>query len=752
MFRVHCLAFTLFCCSFIWAQSFTDVTASSGIGHTHQDIGICLWDVGTGSAWGDYDNDGDPDLYVTNHGGPNWLYRNDGDSSGDGVTDFVDVAVTLGVDDPLGISHSAAFIDYDNDGDQDLYVTNYGEGVSRLYHNLLVENGSVGFIDLAQSAGLTDGGRPITAGWADFDNDGWLDVYIAKHAYCPEDARAQDVLYKNNGDGTFSDVSGWLCAGGSAPCAQLNGLGFTPGWFDYDNDGDLDLYLVNDNIDHLWYTNVLWRNDGPDGAGGWIFTDISDLSASGLDVNGMGLGIGDYNNDGWMDLAFSNIGPNMLLRNNPNGVFDNVAEEAGVMREVLPSGHQSFTWGTLFLDADNDRWLDLYIVAGTIGETIIPQPNILFMNNHDGTFRDASAESNMANTLRARNASSADIDGDGDVDIFVSNIYQPPILHMNETDGGNWFSVTVEGTESNRDAIGTRMWLESPDGLTQMRDINSGPTHGGGDYRAGYFGLADQVEGELTVRWPNGVTTNYGTFAANQAVHLVEPSAFAVELEIHPKYETISAAGDTLPVRMTFVNSGAAGTTIDLWMELELPDGSKRSIISPKTASIPGGTDSRRSAIVEIAAGDPAGEFIATLYWGEAGSFPGDTLGVSSVSINKSALALAGEADAQDLIIYDNLLEQNYPNPFNPTTSIRYSLRLSSLVHLTVYDVSGRKVRQLAASAEQAAGSYELTWDGTNDSGAPVASGVYIYRLIAYPNNNVNAMPYTETRKLMLTR
>ncbi|MCP5008946.1 MAG: choice-of-anchor D domain-containing protein, partial [Aestuariibacter sp.] len=198
--------------------------------------------MASGSAWADYDNDGDQDVYMTNHGGANYLYRNDGDTGSDGLPDFTNVAASLGVENASLLSVSAVFIDYDNDGDQDLYVSNW-DGNS-LFENQLIESGSVSFVDVAATAGVVDGGRAITTGWADFNNDGHLDLYVAKHRRCGGDPQAEDHLYESNGDGTFTNVSSYLC-GGASTCAQLTGLGFTPGWFDYDNDGDQDLYLVN---------------------------------------------------------------------------------------------------------------------------------------------------------------------------------------------------------------------------------------------------------------------------------------------------------------------------------------------------------------------------------------------------------------------------------------------------------------------------------------------------------------------------
>ncbi len=501
--------------------TYIDVAAEVGMVLGHELAAICDPPLSPGSAWGDFNNDGLIDFITTNQGGANHLYRNDGDTSGDGLPDFTDVAVTAGVDAPAAASVSAVFIDYDNDGDQDLYISNWGGNT--LYQNQLIESGSAVFTDVTSFAGLADGGRAITTAWGDYDQDGNLDVYLAKHMYCGGDPQSEDHLYRGNGDGTFTDVSSYLGT------AQLNGLGFAPGWVDFDNDSDLDLYLVNDDINGVNYPNVLWRNDGSDGLGGWIFTDISVASGTNISLNGMGLGIGDYDNNGLMDFAFSNGGPNYLLQNQGDGTFDDVSAFAGIEREQIPTGTaNSVTWGTAFFDHDNDSWLDLMFVAGNIADIPILQPNAFFSNNADGTFTDISDRSGLDGPGRGRAASMVDFDQDGFVDIFVGNYGQAPRLYHNQSaDQGNtnnWLTVTVEGTVSNRDGIGTRLTLSTTNGITQMRDITSGPTHGGGDYRAAYFGLSDQASGDLTVRWPNGVVENMGTVTAGQHLHLIEPT------------------------------------------------------------------------------------------------------------------------------------------------------------------------------------------------------------------------------------
>ncbi|MBT8241138.1 MAG: VCBS repeat-containing protein, partial [Acidimicrobiia bacterium] len=519
--------------------AYVDVTSAVGISFTHSPGDLCVPPIGAGSAWADADGDGDVDLFITQRDNtlPNKLYQNVGDTVGtpDGLPDFVDIAAAAGVADTASYGLSAVFIDYDNDGDQDLYVTNHpGEGVSGGNNKLFENTGNNGdsipdFVDVTATAGLADGGRAITSGWADFNNDGFLDVYLAKHRKCgTANVDSQDHLYMSNGDGTFSDVTGLLCPGGVAPCSDVLGLGFSPGWFDYDNDGDQDLYVANDNIGGSNQNNKLWRNDGSDGVGGWIFTYVGATSGSDTQANAMGLGIGDYDNDGDFDMAFSDVGPANLLNNNGDGTFSDVS-----LLNNFDTMTDSVTWATAFLDADNDADLDMFLAAGQIGT--VGLPNIYLTNNGDGTFTDTSAASGLDDGDSGLAASMVDFDNDGFVDLLINNYSGPTVfMRNNGTAAGNtnnWLTVTVEGTESNRDGIGTRIEYATTGG-TQIREISTGATHGGGDFRAAYFGAGADTTGTLTVKWPNGQTEVISSVATGQAIHLVEPATGPVFSEV----------------------------------------------------------------------------------------------------------------------------------------------------------------------------------------------------------------------------
>jgi hypothetical protein len=307
-----------------------------------------------------------------------------------------------------------------------------------------------------------------------------------------------------------------------------------------DNDNDLDLYIASDVVS-AGYPNILWRNDGPDGSGGWIFTDISAESFTDYSINCMGLGIGDYDNDGYLDLAFSHAQGGFLLRNNSgDGTFEDVSVPAGVRGLTTPAGDQAVTWGTVFFDYDNDQWKDLFYVRGMISALITPQPDVLFKNNHDGTFTDVSVEAGIGDDRRGRSTSICDFNEDGFVDFFVGNYGWPCDLFQNDSKSlGNtnhWLRVTAQGSAdpllypggTNRDGIGARFYLETPDGLTQIWDISSGPTVGGGDDKAAYFGLGNHTTANLSVKWPTGVVEDLGPVDADQHIHVIESTPTGV--------------------------------------------------------------------------------------------------------------------------------------------------------------------------------------------------------------------------------
>ena len=490
------------------AAAFADVSRQAGITNNR----VVSLDMAIGQAWGDYDNDGWADLYVTDPAGPNTLYHNNGDGT------FSVSSLQAQVALPAAHSAGAIFADYDNDGWRDLFVANWG--ADNLFHN----EGGGRLVDVTQPAGIRDNGNSKTASWGDFDNDGFLDLYLANWSCYPECGRPMDGdsdrLYHNNGDGTFADVSDYL--GGS-----LNGAGFVASFNDYDNDGDLDIYLVNDEFINP-VGNKLWRNEGP-GCGGWCFRQVAAQAGANSKVMGMGLAVGDYDNDGDLDYYYSNVGPMELLRNNGDGTFQEAAQEAGVQ---APDG---IGWGAVFFDYNNDGWRDLYLaVADTTNHEDIAA-NKLFRNNADGTFTTVACNNEASDIRMSLGVAYADYDHDGWVDLVVGNMDEGYRLYRNQTgltENNRWLALELVGAGPvNRDAVGARVYLTTPDGLTQMQDVMSGSSLGAGNELALYFGLGQAKSADLTIRWPDGTKQIFNGVTANGRYRLLYPQHGGTQLQ-----------------------------------------------------------------------------------------------------------------------------------------------------------------------------------------------------------------------------
>jgi len=531
----------LLLCSASWASAFDDtilfrdVSAKAGIAASHR----AIWyeDVpvpydgaylAAGSAWADYDKDGWVDLFVTGNLDPNVLYRN----NGDGTFSVSELSETLSLPDtPSG---GAVWADYDNDGWHDLYVLN--NGPNRLFRNLE----GADFADVTASAGVGDIGKGTSAAWGDYDEDGHLDLYVTNWSCYPECefvdfSRNRDALYHNNGDGSFTDVSGLL------GFELLLGAGFAVSWVDYDDDRDLDLYVVNDKVINA-VGNVLWRNDGP-GCAGWCFTNASARSGADAVVHGMGLATGDYDNDDDLDFYFSNmIGAMVLLENLGDGSFSDSADYAGVAYRT----GAAVGWGTAFFDYDNDGWLDLYLAAtgtaavasksgaqlenpdqlygmpaeyGSGGMHFI-YPDMLYHNQRNGSFRAIDQSLFNDRSAATMGFSTADYDRDGRTDFALTWWNEAHGLFQNTAHQGkrnNWIAIELEGGGAiDRDAIGTRVRVVTDDGLSQMRELKSGSSLGAGNELVLHFGLGDAEITRVIVSWLNGEFHEYTSVPLNR--------------------------------------------------------------------------------------------------------------------------------------------------------------------------------------------------------------------------------------------
>ena len=496
------------------APTFVDVAEATGLLQVHDVAGhpeSCAWSS-TGLAFGDVDGDGDSDFYVGNVGRAGRLMRNDGDGDGDGLPEFVEATVELGLGGVDNVS-SAMFIDHDGDGDRDLFIGRRGANV--LMRNQKIETGEPGFVDVTAAAGLgLESQRTMGVAWGDYDGDADLDLYVVNHAYCfplaSMELLAQDHLYRNDG-GVFMEVTELL---GTAPGSPVHSLGFSAVFLDHDRDGDQDLIVINDHIPGLGGPNALWRNDGADGDG-WRFTEVGASSGLAIPaatppeaVNGMGLAVGDVDRDGWPDLAFSNIGPNVLLLNNRDGNFRDVSEAAGVRRGGLPWKQSSITWAAHLFDHDNDTDLDLYFSGGKIhDDALIPDA---LLRNDAGVFTEVTWAAGVTALASGKGSARVDLDRDGWPDFVTAHWADRLRVYHNRRSAPehHWLVVDLEGAAPNTEALGSTVAVELADGPTQTCFRATQPALGAGGELDCHFGLgrAGSVA-KLTITWPDGTVT-----------------------------------------------------------------------------------------------------------------------------------------------------------------------------------------------------------------------------------------------------
>jgi enediyne biosynthesis protein E4 len=492
----------------------------------------------------DYDNDGYLDIFFTNGAtipglskdSPrfyNRLYHNNHDGT---FTDVTDHAGLSGE----GYSMGVAAADYDNDGWTDIYVT----GVNRnfLYHN----NGNGTFTDVTTHAGVTavnTAGKKlwsVSAAWIDYDNDGRLDLFVNSYLdWTPQNSRVcgpagkrlschpnlydgqPSFLYHNNGDGTFTDVS--VAMG----IAEHIGKGMGIAIADYDGDGWMDIFVANDKM-----ANFLFRNRG--GGRGFDEVGVESFVAfndDGLAISSMGVDFRDWTNDGRPGLFLTALGGETfpLLRNEGNGFFSAEDYEAGIgFQSMRMSG-----WGAGIYDLDNDGYKDLFTANSHVNEITDPdlqqqyrQSNAVFLNLHNGVFRDVSSEAGPDLRVRAahRGAAFGDLNNDGKVDVVVSVIGGPAEILYNASPSHNhWVLIQTIGVHSNRDGIGTRIKIVSESGLTQYNHVTTAGSYASSSDRRVHFGLGkDATIKEIELRWPSGKVQTVRNVNADQILKITE--------------------------------------------------------------------------------------------------------------------------------------------------------------------------------------------------------------------------------------
>ncbi len=414
----------------------------------------------------------------------------------------------------------ASFVDLEGDGDLDLYVGRRGE--NRLFLNRLAESGEATFEEVGATLGLVvDSQRTMGAAFGDYDGDGDLDLYEVNHAFCfpqaDSEVRARDHLFENV-EGRFVERTAWL----DAPV--LDSVGFSAAWLDTDRDGDVDLVVINDDVGgDIGQPNAHWRNDGPAQDGTWQFTDVAAETGLAIPgVNGMGLAYGDLDDDGFVDLAFTNIGPNRLLLSRGDGTWDDVSEEAGIERGMLPWGRQSITWAPHLLDADNDGDLDLYVSGGRIkGPGLVVDG--IFENLGAERFEERTWSSGMADPGHAKASALVDVEGDGGLDVVTTAWGESLRVYRNvlaPRTGNHWLSVELHQGGANADALGAIVTVEAG-GRTRTCFHSQRPSLGGGSPHACHFGLGATLRIDaLSVEWPDGVETTHEVLSIDQQVRI----------------------------------------------------------------------------------------------------------------------------------------------------------------------------------------------------------------------------------------
>ena len=581
------ILYTLLISGFTYSQSFTKITS----GAIANDSGWCY-----GSCWADFNNDGYQDLFVVNNmtgNKNNLLYMNNGNGT------FTKVTAGPAVNDG-GSSYGCTAADYDNDGYMDLFVSNYAEN-NFLYHN----NGNGSFTKITTGAIVNDGGNSTGCAWGDYDNDGFVDLFVCNR-------NQPNFLYHNNGNGTFTKITT-----GAIVTNNSNSGGCA--WCDYDNDGFPDLYVANAGpaADFLYHNN-----------GNGTFTQITNDPIVNDILHSSGGSWGDFNNDGYMDLFVSGgvIGSSedRLFRNNGNGTFTKVTSDPIVTYNHWAGGS---SWG----DFNNDGWLDMFD-GGYDGI------NLLFVNNGNGTFTRIDTGIIVLDGNYKEGAGWCDYDNDGSLDLFVArNNYfgGNNCLYHNEGTTNKWINIKCVGVVSNKAGIGAKLYLKavingSP--VLQMREISSqtGGSISGQNMLNAFFGLSTTtLIDSLKIVWPSGTIDRYGQIQTNQFITAVEGQ------------------------------------------------------------------------------------------------------GITNVQNNSNITP-------EKFLVY-----QNYPNPFNPTTKIKFAIssnvkRETSNVRLILFDILGKEIATLV-NKQLRPGIYEVTFDGSQYS-----SGVYFYKL--------TAGDFSETKKMLMIK
>ena len=511
---------------------FQEIGPEIGINCAHsigeKDLNNIIESVGGGAAWLDYDQDGYIDLYVCSgtwlkgfskcaepdvkpH---NHLYHNLGNGT------FEDVTEKAGVGGPwysMGVSVG----DYNNDGYPDIYLSNYGPNV------LLKNNGDGTFTDVTKKANVGGGDKCSIGGvWLDYDNDGFLDLYVGnylkfdpnyKYYYEPDGFPGPmayesegDVLYHNNGDGTFTDVTKEM------GIVDKDGRAMGVGAADIDDDGFVDIFVANDHT-----LNYLWHNEGGKKFVDWGTRSGTAFSQAGEATVSMCVDFADYKNNGLIDIFKTDDSYCSLYENKGNGIFTDMSVSSG----IASANAQFVGWTGSFFDYDNDGLVDIFKTNGEL-KHLYGQEDQIFRNEGNGKFKDISLElgAYFKKAFVGRGACLGDYDNDGDIDIYIVNLNDKGIfLRNNKGNQNNWLTLKLIGTKSNRDGIGARVRLTSG-GVTQTAQKKSASGYLSQNDPRMHFGLAkNQIVDKLEIKWPSGKLQLLENIKVNQILTVKEP-------------------------------------------------------------------------------------------------------------------------------------------------------------------------------------------------------------------------------------
>ncbi|MCE9541092.1 CRTAC1 family protein [Candidatus Kaiserbacteria bacterium] len=520
---------------------FRDVIADSGLSTAPSSGGV---------AWGDYNGDGYLDLLTRLPNMPGYrLYRNNGNGT---FTDVTEEAKLTGMKDS---AFSAAFGDYDNDGCEDIFVTN-GETLNpkgetdSLYHN----NCDGTFTDVSVHAGIRVSAHSKGITWGDYDNDGYLDVYVATYGVLLFDKSETawkvtgsvyepNMLYHNNGDGTFTNVAKKMHVEGLASCsryrwdenvprAERGQSGYVEGpltadirnlknnwqplWFDYDNDGKQDLYVTHETA-----IDALYHNNG-DGS----FTDVTEKAGLCRKQSTHGIAVGDFDGDGYQDLYLGGSLRNIYWHNNRDGTFEEMSEDAGV------ADFKQLGWGVGTLDFNNDGLLDLYAINGSTHNASFmnnypDRRDRLYLNSGGGRFSEVGEQFGITGNVTKSTGAFGDYNNDGFTDVYVNaeRDYEPDAknrLYEGVPNGNHYLTVKLVGTKSNRDGVGARIEVAA-NNMNQVREVTSGGSYLSQNSLWQNFGLGTaRTVDTLTIHWPSGVLQTLHDIRADRSLTVRE--------------------------------------------------------------------------------------------------------------------------------------------------------------------------------------------------------------------------------------